>query len=106
MADLNEQILHRNLEILNESNNKITGEYKTIKKLLSKSKDGEVTPEILAEMEQIYKLTEKLHEEITIRVPDISLPKDLVQAIEADGSGTKYYEEQYGKLRESQAFLE
>ena len=106
MADLNDQLLRRNLQILNEANNSIMGEYKMIKKLLSKSKDGEVTPEILAEMEQIYKLTEKLHEEIAIRIPDISLPKELVMTIEAEDSGAKFYEKQYSTLSENQDFKE
>ena len=95
MADLNEQILKRNLEILNESNNNITAEYKMIKKLLSSSKDGQVTPEILEEMAKIQKLTEKLHEEVAVRLPDITIPKELIKALETEGTGARYYEKQY-----------
>jgi gas vesicle protein len=79
MTSVEDQLLKRNLEILLELNDNILTQYKSLKKDLSQQKDGTMNEAIQTQMQQISQKTSELNEEVSMRLPTLAYPKELVK---------------------------
>lgn len=94
--EVNKEVLKRNLEILDESNNKLINGLKQLKK--KKTDEKPTKEEVMKDIGQLFEQVVDFDEQAGIRLPEFSIPMSFITSLESYSKPIDCLKSEYQKV--------